>query len=327
MDLFRAAEGFSSVCIAGMCKNAGKTTVLNAFIDAFHAHRASVAVTSIGRDGESNDVVFNVAKPEVFLRKGDFAATAKGLLPLCTVSREILYATGFPTPLGEVVVFRALSDGFVQIAGPSIVAQLSELKRIFFRLGARIVFFDGALGRRSLCSSDVADAAVLASGASLSANMDFTVEETAFAAKMLGLETCEPLVAARLKNVKDICCATDEEILPADGRAPLPDGARLLFLPGALTNEHKGLLDAAAAAAVPAVVESGANVLADRSVAEKFFNQGGRLLQLSAVKLLAVTVNPFSAFGYEYDALTFERKMREAVDVPVFNAKNLKVTK
>ena len=126
MNLFREAEGFKSVCIAGMSKNAGKTTVLNAFLDAFHAHGVGVAVTSIGRDGESNDVVFDVAKPEVFLKKGDIAATAKGLLPLCTVTREILCATGFPTPLGEVVVFRALSDGFVQIAGPSIVAQLAD---------------------------------------------------------------------------------------------------------------------------------------------------------------------------------------------------------
>ena len=71
MNLFREAEGFKSVCIAGMSKNAGKTTVLNAFLDAFHAHGVGVAVTSIGRDGESNDVVFDVAKPEVFLKKGD----------------------------------------------------------------------------------------------------------------------------------------------------------------------------------------------------------------------------------------------------------------
>ena len=74
MNLFREAEGFKSVCIAGMSKNAGKTTVLNAFLDAFHAHGVGVAVTSIGRDGESNDVVFDVAKPEVFLKKGDIAA-------------------------------------------------------------------------------------------------------------------------------------------------------------------------------------------------------------------------------------------------------------
>lgn len=78
MNLFREAEGFKSVCIAGMSKNAGKTTVLNAFLDAFHAHGVGVAVTSIGRDGESNDVVFDVAKPEVFLKKGDIAATARG---------------------------------------------------------------------------------------------------------------------------------------------------------------------------------------------------------------------------------------------------------
>ena len=54
---------------------------------------------------------------------------------------------------------------------------------------------------------------------------------------------------------------------------------------------------------------------------------GGKLLQLKKVALLAVAVNPFSAFGYEYDAATFEKKMRDAVNVPVFNVKNIKVTK
>lgn len=327
MDLFEEAKGYSGVCIAGMCKNAGKTTVLNAFIRAYHRHGADVAVTSIGRDGESNDVVFNVAKPEVFLKKGDLAATAKGLLPLCTVSREILCATGIPTPLGEVVVFRALSDGFVQIAGPSIVAQLAELKKIFLSLGAHTVFFDGALGRKSLCSPEVAEAAILASGASLSKKMDVTVEETALVAKLLTLKTCPTSVAERLLGVDGVSCVVDGDILTVTPQTPLPDGVNMLFLSGALTNEHVWLLDVAATQNIPLTVENGANVLADRDVVEKFFKRGGELLQMSNVKLLAVTVNPFSVFGYEYDALSFEKKMREAVDVPVLNIKNIRETK
>ena len=327
MNLFREAEGFKSVCIAGMSKNAGKTTVLNAFLDAFHAHGVGVAVTSIGRDGESNDVVFDVAKPEVFLKKGDIAATAKGLLPLCTVTREILCATGFPTPLGEVVVFRALSDGFVQIAGPSIVAQLAELKKIFFGLGARIVFFDGALGRKSLCSPEVADAAVLASGASLSADMDFTVAETAFAVRLLQSDALNPDTAARLEKAEAACALTENGIVPLDKSVKPAENTRLIFVPGALTNERKWAMDTAAELSVPLVVENGANVLADRSAAEKFFADGGKMLQLKKVALLAVAVNPFSAFGYEYDAATFEKKMRDAVNVPVLNVKNIKVTK
>ena len=90
-------------------------------------------------------------------------------------------------------------------------------------------------------------------------------------------------------------------------------------MPGALTNERKWAMDTAAELSVPLVVENGANVLADRSAAEKFFADGGKLLQLKKVALLAV--------GYEYDAATFEKKMRDAVNVPVFNVKNIKVTK
>lgn len=224
-------------------------------------------------------------------------------------------------------MFRALSDGFVQIAGPSIVAQLAELKKIFFGLGARIVFFDGALGRKSLCSPEVADAAVLASGASLSADMDFTVAETAFAVRLLQSDALNPDTAARLEKAEAACALTENGIVPLDKSVKPAENTRLIFVPGALTNERKWAMDTAAELSVPLVVENGANVLADRSAAEKFFADGGKLLQLKKVALLAVAVNPFSAFGYEYDAATFEKKMRDAVNVPVLNVKNIKVTK
>lgn len=55
------------------------------------------------------------------------------------MTQEILVTTGIPTPLGEVIIMRARSDGYVQLAGPSITAQLKEVSKTFFELGAHPV--------------------------------------------------------------------------------------------------------------------------------------------------------------------------------------------
>ena len=51
---------YASVSIIGMCKNAGKTTVLNEIIRELSAAGCVMGLTSIGRDGESKDLVTGV---------------------------------------------------------------------------------------------------------------------------------------------------------------------------------------------------------------------------------------------------------------------------
>ena len=82
--------------------------------------------------------------------------------------------------MGEVVIFRARSDGSVQLAGPSITDQLARLREELFSLGADRVIIDGALSRKSLCSRKVTEATVLCTGASYSKSMDVVVEDTAY---------------------------------------------------------------------------------------------------------------------------------------------------
>ena len=123
-ELLQLLNGVQTMSIVGMCKNAGKTTMLNWML---HHDRlqGTLGLTSIGRDGESTDVVTGTEKPGIFVREGTLIATAKDMLRLGDTTLEIMETTGIPTPLGEVVIFRARSDGNVQLAGPSITTQLS----------------------------------------------------------------------------------------------------------------------------------------------------------------------------------------------------------
>lgn len=143
-ELLQLLNGVQTMSIVGMCKNAGKTTMLNWML---HHDRlqGTLGLTSIGRDGESTDVVTGTEKPGIFVREGTLIATAKDMLRLGDTTLEIMETTGIPTPLGEVVIFRARSDGNVQLAGPSITTQLKEVSRLFFEMGADKSIIDGAL--------------------------------------------------------------------------------------------------------------------------------------------------------------------------------------
>ena len=114
-ELIRRLNETKTMSIVGMCKNAGKTTMLNWLLTAGHL-RGTLGLTSIGRDGESTDVVTGTEKPGIFVREGTLIATAKDMLRLGDVTKEILMTTGIPTPLGEVVIMRARSAGYVQLA-------------------------------------------------------------------------------------------------------------------------------------------------------------------------------------------------------------------
>lgn len=127
-------QGVRSLSIIGMCKNAGKTTVLNKLIAELNESSVRLGLTSIGRDGESTDLVTRTAKPGIYVYEGTLVATAVDMFRLSDITREIIYSTGWPTPMGEVAVVRARSDGSVQLAGPSMTAQLSTLVDVFFFL-------------------------------------------------------------------------------------------------------------------------------------------------------------------------------------------------
>ena len=182
-QLLEILNGVKTMSIVGMCKNAGKTTMLNWMLHHDRL-RGTLGLTSIGRDGESTDVVTGTEKPGIFVRD---------MLRLGDVTTEILATTGIPTPLGEVVILRARSAGNVQLAGPSITSQLREVSRMFFELGADKSIIDGALGRKSLGARAVAEGVVLCTGASYHMSMEKVVADTANIYRIMNLPKAETL--------------------------------------------------------------------------------------------------------------------------------------
>jgi len=249
---------------------------------------------------------------------------------LCDVTREILETTGISTPLGEVVVSRALSDGFVQLAGPSIVAQLVGLEKLFRQHGADRVIIDGAVGRKSLCSRSLTEATVLCTGASFSRSMDEVVAETA--------HVCGLLMTEELGNA--ICEIVYENpgnkyVLLGKEKQTFSDGAdlttalkqalepRLLYVEGAVTDS---MLDPLIRAKLPEgltiATRDASRLLISSGCLKRLELQKGRLGVLEGIHLAAVTINPFSAYGDHFDETVFLRRMSAAVEVPVVNVED-----
>ncbi len=294
---------FRTLSIVGMCKNAGKTTVLNRLLSLSGGR--VLGLTSIGRDGESTDVVTGTEKPGIFVPEGTLIATAKDLLKLSDITQEIVETTGIPTPLGEVVLVRARSAGYVQLGGPSITAQLRTVSDRFFSLGAQQVIVDGALGRKSLGARTLAESVILCTGASYDMRMEKVVRDTANVFRVM-----------RLKKAETVPEESDlplSELLKSQGEA---------LITGALTDSAVvPLLKSGVMRNVRLVVKDPSKVLVTPDTLEKLAIRSVALETVEAAEVLCVTVNPVSAYGWKFDPDAFKAAMAAAVDVPVINVK------
>ena len=311
--LFDLVAPYTTLCLAGMCKNAGKTTALNALIQGAGARGVSLALTSIGRDGEREDLITGTNKPLIYLTGGTLFATARGLLPKCDVTGEILDLTGIYTPLGEVAILRALSDGFVELAGPSMTEQIVSLTAKLKGFGAEKVLIDGALFRRSLCAPEAAEGVILSTGASYGPDMERTAADTAFVAQLLTLPVSGPwpdMAGCRFARGE----ALFDELAEA-----LEGPGDILYATGAFTDAMAATLLRRKALPKQIAVEDGTRLLLSRENYEKLRARGVSFRVRRQNALVAVTVNPFSAYGAPYDAAAFQELVARKVGVPVVN--------
>ncbi len=316
---------YKSISIIGMCKNAGKTTVLNQLLRA--SSGKILGLTSIGRDGEDKDLVTGTKKPGIFVSQGTLVATASQLvLQHCDVTREILETTGISTPMGDVVLLRALSDGAIQLAGPSITDQLARLREVFFQFGADQVIIDGALSRKTLCSRKVTEATILCTGASYSKSLDTVVADTAFQCQLLTLpETADAQLRAMSGvDTRDVVLFDENgphTVTNLEDALRKSHGARAVFFGGALSDFALKplLMSNAPLNGLTFLVRDSTKLLLKQDTFQKLHRRGIRLEVLDSVNLVALTVNPFSAYGIHFPKEELMARMEEQVSLPVIN--------
>ncbi|MCL2840683.1 MAG: hypothetical protein FWE05_07895 [Defluviitaleaceae bacterium] len=281
---------FRTISIIGMAKNVGKTTTLNYLIKYFHSQKINLALTSIGRDGESKDVVTKTEKPQIFVFSGTVIATAENLLHLCDITKEIFATTNINTPFGKVVLVRALSDGYVQLGGPSITTQIADLIK---NISTDKILVDGAVSRKTLANPNITEATILCTGASFSRSMEKTIDET--------------------RHIVEIF------MLPKATK----DG---IYLEGAVSDTmlNNIIMTNKKLEGTYIIAEDASKMLIKPSTYEKIKIKKAILAVKNPIQLVGMTINPTAPHHAGYHPKVFLAKMQEAVDIPVYDLKNLR---
>ncbi len=152
IELFlKSVEHHKVFSFIGMAKNVGKTTTFNYVIENLQS-KFILGLTSVGRDGESKDIITDQPKPKIFVSSGNLLATAEESLERSELIYEILSKTEISSPIGKIIIIKASDKGYIELSGPSLVQYLVTLCEKLKEYGAELVLIDGAFDRNSFAS-------------------------------------------------------------------------------------------------------------------------------------------------------------------------------
>ena len=297
------------IAVVGCSKNAGKTTTLNALLAGFGDDVPNPGVLSIGIDGEEVDFWLGVPKPRIEVREGAFVATAEGALAAGTALVEICERTGASTLLGELVVGRVTAAGSVLLAGIRSKDDVRDAVAAMQRLGVKRIIIDGAYQRLVAADPEVSDGTIVATGAVLGT----TVEQVALRTQEFLLRLRVPgsdvdadralMDAARSAGCMAIQALRAGDIVTVEGPTDpvavriLGSGDVAVAVPGAVGDDLVRQCAALSAGRIRLLARDPTRLfLSPRESA--FFRKRHDLRVLRPIRVLAVTVNPYSVLGW-----------------------------
>lgn len=336
MKLIDEILQYRSVSIVGLEKNTGKTETLNFILRNLADTPKCVAITSIGIDGETTDVVTRTPKPEITVFPRMLFTTAEKLFLQKRFPAEILDLSDKETIFGRLVTARAVTQGRVLLSGAADTFSLRKIIERNASLGADLTIVDGALSRLSLASPATTDAMVLATGAALSSNIDTLVRKTKFICQMIGLDEFQEanIEADELQNgvysLKNgelhslgLNSALAISTIDKDQLASLKESRRI-FIIGILSDKIlEFLIERKLAKGTILVVKDFSTIFITSMVYNMFCKLGGKIEALKRTNLIAITVNPTSPTGIVLNSELLQARLAEATGVEVFDVKKV----
>ena len=326
---------YKSISIIGNYKNVGKTTTLNYIIDEARDN-IILGLTSIGVDGEDEDIVTKTYKPRVYVNKGTIIATAKTCALKSDITKEILDVTNINTPMGKVVILKALSDGYIELAGPSINSQTKYVCGKLSEFGANTVIVDGALSRKTMASPSITEATLFCTGAVLSTSIDKVVDLTVHEFNMLNMIKVEDEKFYTLYN--DYLIDTKISIVDnkynykkLDAKTTLginkevvdniDENSKYLVINGIVVNSFiENLIKSTDKyKKLTILIKDGTKIFLDKDTYYKFIKLGGSIKVIDSINIIGISVNPMSIKGYSFESNKFVRQIQKNIDIPVFD--------
>lgn len=334
-NLNHILKNYSSVSIIGMDKNVGKTTTLNYIINKSKG-KITLGITSIGRDGEEEDIVTSTPKPRIYAQRGSIIATAKSCFACSDITKEILKTTGINTPMGEVIIFKALSDGYVQLAGPSLNTQLEHICKTIKSMGVDTVIADGALSRKTLASPSITESTILCTGASLNRDINKVVENTVHTVNLLSIQNEED--ENIVKIAKEILGKSKIGIIYKDNTVKNLDvlttldksrdiienicsNCKYVVMNGIVSDKlfQDIMKSTDKYSQVIFLLLDSTKLFLSKETLYKFLKTGGKIKVIEKINLIGVSINPKSPYGYEFNKNKFLELLRNNISLDVFD--------
>ncbi len=328
----------------GLAKNAGKTTAFNKASRELAAENCRLALLSFGRDGERKDAVTGRQKPPVLVPPGACFVTTEKALSTYSLEAELLEKTGFQTIRGEVCIYRCRKDFCkAELTG---INRTSILRKVKNRLldSAEYILVDGALDRRSSALPELAETAVISTGAVLGSTVDRVVDKTTSALTGLKLPGVENGGQhSRFKKLMEeaenscsggwLCSSRDKvmfrEKLSLNLKQELTEllaeeDYNLLILTGALTEEiARVLITAQKSRGLVIIVRDGTRIFLKLRDFNLLSNRGIKIKVLDPIYILALAVNPHNPEGRDLNPEILLAALRESQpDLPVIDVKS-----
>ena len=335
MPFIKDLLNYKSISFVGMDKNAGKTEALNYVLKRLHSfNNKSIAVTSIGIDGETIDQVTETSKPRVFIYPNTTFVTSEQLYPKKEIISEVTNISKYASSLGRLVSAKAKTFGNVMLSGPT---DSVWLKRLIEKLSKTndICLIDGALSRKSFASPSITEAMILSTGAVVSASIEKIVNKTLFIYKMTQLPECEENLKDKLDSINRGVYAINDNNNVIDLQIPsmlmlnkykdkIFSVSKRLFVSGMITDKLLELiLTKKDTSQYTLITKDFTHVFSNEINTFNFLNRGGKIEFIYKTNLLAITVNPVSPLGIKIDNHKILTELRKKIPLPIYNVYNI----
>ncbi len=322
-----------SVSIIGMGKNVGKTTVLNYLINKTKG-KIALGLTSIGRDGETEDIVTSTSKPKIYVYEGTVIGTAKNLLMRSCITYEVIESTHIKTPMGKIIIVKALSSGYIEIGGASINEQTKTIINKMRNLGSELIIVDGAICKKTTSSPLITNSTILCTGGAISNDVNKVVEDTINTIKLLTmkkandnirktsyeiLEKSDVGIIDNDNNVKNI------NIKTALGNSKIiidetDENSKYIVIKGVVVESIlEDFMKSGKCRDVKIVVLDGTKLFINKEVLNKFEKKCKGIEVLEKINVCLIAVNPTSPNGNKLNGDEVIMKLRKRTNVPVID--------
>lgn len=332
MPFIKDIKKYKSIATIGLEKNVGKTETMNYILKRLKNEGVVTAVTSIGIDGETVDLVTETAKPEVTIYEGMIFITSEKHYIKKRFQAEILDVSEKSTALGRLVTARALGEGKVLLSGPSNGTWVKSVIDEVLNRGVDSVLVDGALSRLSVGSPIITEGIVLSTGAAVSINPKEIVKKTKHIIDLLKLESVEEKRKDRVMDLEDgiYKILWEKDIINKLPIKSILNFSQLeeniflerctLYITGVLTERFvESLTKQSFIENVEIVVKDFTKIFVSGDILNRFIRKGGKLKVLLKTKLVAITVNPVAPTGHILDSKELIKAIEEYAEVPVIN--------